>query len=121
MDSSEANRLATRAEQDLNTYQAKQGLGAKSDSSTFQSLQLLNWQCTIVLMSIALESGVNEFADRKFDQPTGVRYGREAVPTASDRKPISEEEGGIRDDRGRLAPAQGFEGKGGPEDKVDLE
>lgn len=28
----EARRLATRAEQDLNTYQAKQGLGPQSDS-----------------------------------------------------------------------------------------
>ncbi|KAL4978857.1 hypothetical protein BDW66DRAFT_128911 [Aspergillus desertorum] len=101
MDSSEANRLAARAEQDLNSYEAKQGLGPKSDST--------------------LDSGVNEFADRKFNQPTGVRYGREAVATASDRKPISEDEGGIRDDRGRLAQAQGFEGKGGPEDKVNLE
>ncbi|KAL3429864.1 hypothetical protein BDV09DRAFT_202707 [Aspergillus tetrazonus] len=101
MDSSEANRMATRAQQDLNTYQAKQGLGRKSDST--------------------LESGVDELVNRRFDQPTDVRYGREAVPTASDRKPIPEEEGGIRDDRGRLAPAQGFEGKGGPEDKVDLE
>lgn len=72
-------------------------------------------------MFIAIESGVDELVNRRFDQPTDVRYGREAVPTASDRKPIPEEEGGIRDDRGRLAPAQGFEGKGGPEDKVDLE
>ncbi|KAL4899947.1 hypothetical protein BDW74DRAFT_162747 [Aspergillus multicolor] len=101
MDHSEANRIAARAEQDLNSYQAKQGLGPKSDST--------------------LESGVNEFAGRKFDQPTGVRYGRDAVATGSDRKPINEDEGGIRDDRGRLAQAKGFEGHGGPEDKVDLE
>jgi hypothetical protein len=49
----------------------------------------------------ALESGVNEMAERKFPQATGVRYGREAVATGSDRKPIPEDEGGMRDDRGR--------------------
>ncbi|KAL4805114.1 hypothetical protein BDV18DRAFT_141958 [Aspergillus unguis] len=97
----EARRMATRAEQDLNSYQAKQGLGAKSDT--------------------AAESGVNAMADRKFDQPTGVAYGRDAVPTGSNRKPIPEEEGGIRDDRGRLAQAQDYEGRGGPEDKHERE
>lgn len=33
MAESDALRLAARAEQDLNSYQAKQGLGPKSDSS----------------------------------------------------------------------------------------
>ncbi|KAL2784434.1 hypothetical protein BJX66DRAFT_329989 [Aspergillus keveii] len=101
MDSSEANRISARAEQDLNSYQAKQGIGRQSDST--------------------LESGVNEMAERKFPQATGVRYGREAVATGSDRKPIPEDEGGMRDDRGRLAQSQHFEGRGGPEDKFDRE
>ncbi|KAL2864995.1 uncharacterized protein BJX67DRAFT_359580 [Aspergillus lucknowensis] len=100
MDSSEARRLATRAEQDLNTYQAKQGTGPQSDST--------------------VESGVNEMVDQKFAD-AGVRYGREGVPTGSDRKPIPEDEGGLRDDRGRLAQSQHFEGRGGPEDKFDRE
>lgn len=39
--------------------------------------------------------------DKKFSQPTGVKTGREAGATGSDRKPIPEDEGGIRDDRGR--------------------
>ncbi|OJJ56680.1 hypothetical protein ASPSYDRAFT_156233 [Aspergillus sydowii CBS 593.65] len=98
----EARRMATRAEQDLNTYQAKQGLGPQSDS--------------------AAESGVNEMAERKFPQEADVRYGgRDTGPTGSDRKPIPEDEGGMRDDRGRLAQAQQFEGRGGPEDKFDRE
>ncbi|KAL4779450.1 hypothetical protein BJX76DRAFT_361795 [Aspergillus varians] len=95
----EARHIAARAEQDLNTYQAKQGLGPQSDST--------------------LESGVNEMAERKFPQADDVRYGRDAVATGSDHKPIPEDEGGVRDDRGRLAQAQQFEGRGGPEDKVE--
>lgn len=39
--------------------------------------------------------------DKKFPQPTDVRTGREAGATGSDHKPIPEDEGGIRDDRGR--------------------
>ncbi|KAL4915668.1 hypothetical protein BDW62DRAFT_219225 [Aspergillus aurantiobrunneus] len=101
MDDSDARRLATRAEQDLNSYQAKQGIGAQSDSTA--------------------ESGVNEMAERKFPQANEVRYGRDAVATGSGRKPIPENEGGIRDDRGRLAQAQQFEGRGGPEDKYAQE
>ncbi|KAL4867051.1 hypothetical protein BDV12DRAFT_124159 [Aspergillus spectabilis] len=99
--SSEATRIAARAEQDLNSYQAKQGLGRQSDST--------------------LESGVNEAVDRKFEGAGEVRYGREALPTGSDKKPIPEDEGGLRDDMGRLAQAQQFEGWGGPEDKVERE
>ncbi|CEN60741.1 hypothetical protein ASPCAL03174 [Aspergillus calidoustus] len=98
MDSSEADHIAERAEEDVNTYQAKQGIGRKSDST--------------------LESGVDEMVERKFPQAGEVRYGRVALPTGSDRKPIPEEEGGVRDARGRLAPAKLFEGPGGPEDKV---
>ncbi|PYH95038.1 hypothetical protein BO71DRAFT_449698 [Aspergillus ellipticus CBS 707.79] len=92
-------KIAYDAEKDLNSYQAKQGLGPKSDSTT--------------------ESGVNEMVDRKFE--TGIRTGREAGGSGSNRMPIPEEEGGTRDDRGRLAPAGEFEGPGGPEDKVKLE
>ncbi|RJE20733.1 hypothetical protein PHISCL_06928 [Aspergillus sclerotialis] len=98
---SEALRQAKRAEQDLNSYQAKQGLGHKSDST--------------------LESGVDEMVDKRFNQETGVRAGRGAVPTGSDNRPIPEEEGGSRDDRGRLPKADEFEGRGGPEDKVKIE
>ncbi|KAL3477649.1 hypothetical protein BJX99DRAFT_257249 [Aspergillus californicus] len=98
MDSSDARHMAARAEQDLNSYQAKQGLGPKSDST--------------------LESGVDEMAERKFET-AGVKYGgRDTVPSGSDRKPIPDDEGGVRDDRGRLAQAQQFEGRGGPVDKA---
>ncbi|KAI9931836.1 hypothetical protein ASPWEDRAFT_180879 [Aspergillus wentii DTO 134E9] len=99
--SSDALNIAYQAEKDLNSYQAKQGLGPKSDSTA--------------------ESGVNEMVDKKFSQPTGVATGPGAVPTGSDRKPIREEEGGVRDDRGRLAPAEDYEGPGGPEDKVKIQ
>lgn len=49
----------------------------------------------------ALESGVDEMVDKRFNEPTGVRTGREATAAGSDKKPIPEEEGGTRDDRGR--------------------
>lgn len=52
----------------------------------------------------AAESGVNAMADKKFPQETGVSYGRDSVPTGSNSKPIPEEEGGVRDDRGRYVP-----------------
>ncbi|PLN84435.1 hypothetical protein BDW42DRAFT_162512 [Aspergillus taichungensis] len=100
MAESEHLRMAAQAERDLNSYQAKQGLGPKSDST--------------------LESNVNEMVDKKFPQETSVKTGREAGATGSDRKPIPEDEGGTRDDRGRLAPAAQYEGKGGPEDKAKL-
>ncbi|ODM23864.1 hypothetical protein SI65_01454 [Aspergillus cristatus] len=101
MAESDALRMAARTKQDLNSYQVKQGLGPKSDST--------------------LESGVDEFVDKKFPQETGVRTGRVAGPTGSDKKPIPEDEGGSRDDRGRLAPAGEFQGEGGPEDKARIQ
>ncbi|GFF54750.1 hypothetical protein IFM61606_03352 [Aspergillus udagawae] len=94
-------RIAHEAEKDLNTYQAKQGLGRKSDST--------------------VESGVNAMVDKKFGE-TGIKTGREAGASSSDRKPIPEDEGGSRDDRGRISKAFQFEGSGeGPEDKVRIE
>jgi hypothetical protein len=86
-----------------------------------------------------LESNVDERADKKFREATGIKTGREAGATGSNRKPIPEDEGGTRDargrlvfhpcpcsmcsptDRNRLAPAGDYEGEGGPEDKVKLE
>jgi hypothetical protein len=38
--------------------------------------------------------------DKKFEE-TGIKTGREAGASSSDRKPIPEDEGGSRDDRGR--------------------
>ncbi|PIG85553.1 hypothetical protein AARAC_007741 [Aspergillus arachidicola] len=101
MADSDKLRMAARAEQDLNSYQMKQGLGPKSDS--------------------VLESNIDERADKKFRESTGIKTGREAGATGSNRKPIPEDEGGTRDSRGRLAPASEYEGTGGPEDKVKLE
>ncbi|KAL1953374.1 hypothetical protein VTO42DRAFT_2945 [Malbranchea cinnamomea] len=92
--------LAARAERELNSYQAKQGLGPHSTSTD--------------------ESGVNADVERRFPGAE-VRYGSAATTGAGDNKPIFEEEGGVRDDRGRWSKAKHFEGPGGPEDKARLE
>ncbi|BDD59384.1 hypothetical protein MPDQ_003046 [Monascus purpureus] len=93
--------LAARAQQDLNSYRAKQRPGTQSDST--------------------LESGVDQRAENKFPQGGSIRYGREAAAaTGSNRKPIPEDEGGVRDDRGRMSHAKDFEGGGGPEDKIRI-
>lgn len=98
---SEALRQAKRAEQDLNSYQAKQGLGHKSDSSMLTQPEISSVNSVDTNFVLALESGVDEMVDKRFGQETGVRAGRGAVPTGSDNRPIPEEEGGTRDDRGR--------------------
>lgn len=49
-----------------------------------------------------LESNIDERADKKFREATGIKTGREAGATGSNRKPIPEDEGGTRDSRGRL-------------------
>ncbi|CAI7598805.1 unnamed protein product [Penicillium glandicola] len=92
----ELKHVALNAEKDLNSHQAKQGRAKKSDST--------------------LESGVDEMVDQRFSQPTGVKYGPGSAASGSDRLVIPEDEGGVRDDRNRLARAGQFEGTGGPED-----
>ncbi|KAF3394579.1 hypothetical protein F1880_005138 [Penicillium rolfsii] len=94
-------QTAYNAEKDLNSYQAKQGLGRKSDST--------------------LESGVDEMVDQRFPQSGGVKYGPGSTASGSDHRKIPEDEGGTRDDRGRLATAAQYQGPGGPEDKIKLE
>ncbi|KAJ5960234.1 uncharacterized protein N7479_007384 [Penicillium vulpinum] len=94
----ELNQVTFNAERNLNSYEAKQGLGKKSDST--------------------LESGVDEMVDQRFSQATGVKYGPGSAASGSDRRVIPEDEGGIRDDRNRLARGGHFEGTGGPEDDV---
>ncbi|GAD98971.1 hypothetical protein Plec18167_003397 [Paecilomyces lecythidis] len=91
---------AHRAEQELNSYQAKQGLGRKSDS--------------------VLESGVNEQVDKQFGGNADAKYGEVASSSAGNRRKIPPEEGGEIDDRGRMTEAKDFEGPGGPEDKVRM-
>ncbi|KAJ5586949.1 uncharacterized protein N7459_002714 [Penicillium hispanicum] len=95
-------KAAFNAEKDLNSYQAKQGLGRKSDST--------------------LESGVDEMVDQRFaDAGAGVKYGSGATASGSDHRKVPEDEGGTRDDRGRLPNAEHFTGPGGPEDSVKIE
>ncbi|KAJ5444208.1 uncharacterized protein N7458_008080 [Penicillium daleae] len=93
-------QTAYNAENDLNSYQAKQGLGRKSDST--------------------LESGVDEMVDQRFPQSRGVKYGPGSVASRSDHRKIPEDEGGTRDDRGRLATGEQYLGEGGPEDKIKI-
>ncbi|CAG8289720.1 unnamed protein product [Penicillium salamii] len=97
----ELKQTAFNAEKDLNSYQAKQGLGKKSDST--------------------LESGVDEMVEKKFEQPSGLKYGPGSTASGSDHRVIPEDEGGIRDDRNRLPTAGQFNGTGGPEDDIKLE
>lgn len=97
----ELKQVAFNAEKDLNSYQAKQGLGKKSDST--------------------LESGVDEMVDQRFSQSTGVKYGPGSTASGSDHRVIPEDEGGTRDDRDRLPRAAHFQGTGGPEDNVRIE
>ncbi|KAJ5818436.1 hypothetical protein N7474_004027 [Penicillium riverlandense] len=101
MSESEHLRQAYRAEKDLNSYQAKQGLGRKSDST--------------------LESGVDENVNQRFPQAGQVKYGPGSTASGSDHRPVPEDEGGSRDERGRLAHAEEYQGPGGPEDKVKIE
>ncbi|OGE58397.1 hypothetical protein PENARI_c001G07731 [Penicillium arizonense] len=91
-------KTAYKAENDLNTYQAKQGLGKKSDST--------------------LESGVDEMVNQRFSEPTGVKYGPGSTASGSDHRKIPEDEGGTRDDRDRLPKAEHFQGDDGPETGV---
>ncbi|CAG7938001.1 unnamed protein product [Penicillium nalgiovense] len=97
----ELKQTAFNAEKDLNSYQAKQGLGKKSDST--------------------LESGVNEMVENKFDQPAGLKYGPGSTASGSDHRVIPEDEGGTRDDRNRLPKAGQFKGTGGPEEDVKIQ
>ncbi|KAJ5864010.1 uncharacterized protein N7529_005926 [Penicillium soppii] len=97
----ELNQTALNAERDLNSYQAKQGLGKKSDST--------------------LESGVDEMVEKKFEQPASLKYGPGSTASGSDHRVIPEDEGGNRDDRNRLPNAGQFNGTGGPEDDIKIQ
>ncbi|KAJ5694677.1 hypothetical protein N7536_005089 [Penicillium majusculum] len=92
----ELKHVDFNAERDLNSHQAKQGRSRKSDST--------------------VESGVDEMVDQRFSQPTSVKYGSGSTASGSDHRVILDEEGGVRDDRNRLARANQFEGPGGPRD-----
>ncbi|CAG8888238.1 unnamed protein product [Penicillium egyptiacum] len=92
----ELKHVDFNTERDLNTHQAKVGRSKKSDST--------------------LESGVDEMVNNRFSEPTSVRYGPGTTAQDSDHRVIPEEEGGVRDDRNRLARAYHFQGPGGPRD-----
>lgn len=56
----------------------------------------------IYLITIqAAESGVDEMVERRFPQPTSVKYGPGSAASGSDHRVIPEDEGGVRDDRNR--------------------
>ncbi|KAJ5487314.1 hypothetical protein PENNAL_c0053G08555 [Penicillium nalgiovense] len=92
----ELKHVGFNTERDLNSHQAKQGRSKKSDST--------------------VESGVDEMVNQRFSEPTSVKYGPGSTAQDSDHRVIPEEEGGVRDDRNRLARASQFEGPGGPRD-----
>lgn len=50
---------------------------------------------------LALESGVDEMVEKKFEQPAGLKYGPGSTASGSDHRVIPEDEGGTRDDRNR--------------------
>lgn len=52
-------------------------------------------------MISALESGVDEMVEKKFGESADVKYGPGSTASGSDHRKIPEDEGGIRDDRGR--------------------
>lgn len=99
-----ASNLATakRAEQDLNTYQAKTGTGQVSDTSTppSHSLHLLVEYIPPTNAQPARDSGIDAGVDKKFPSAQ-VQYGDAATTGAGSHKTIPPEEGGEYDDRGR--------------------
>jgi len=97
-DNNDPLAAAKQAEQDLNSYQAKTGQVASSDS--------------------ARESGVNEAVENKFPGAK-VTYGS-AASGAGDNREIPVEEGGEIGQNGKPTKARDFEGVGGPEDKERL-
>lgn len=100
------SEMAKRAERELNSYQAKQGVGQKSTSSmsrpisTESCLYPRNLGERKLTNSSAEEAGVNADVGRRFPGAE-VKYGSEVTTGASDNKPIPEDEGGVRDDRGK--------------------
>lgn len=73
-------KIAEKAEQDLNTYQAKTGRARGHDLEEV--------------------SGVDSRAPKYFPG-ADLRYGDDLKTNASWDRPIPEEEGGVTDDRGR--------------------
>ncbi|KAL9044392.1 MAG: hypothetical protein Q9214_002469 [Letrouitia sp. 1 TL-2023] len=95
--------IAQKAERELNSYQAKQGLNNNSLSAT--------------------ESGVNESVTSKFPGAS-LKYGS-AASGAGDNREIPVDEGGellskSGEKAGRPTKARDFEGPGGPETKAQL-
>lgn len=93
-------KTAFQAENDLNSYQAKQGVDKKSDSSKMQWCNPVSYIDTNQDL-LAVESGVDEMVDQRFSEPTSVKYGPGSTASGSDHRKIPEDEGGTRDDRGR--------------------
>lgn len=91
-------KTAFQAEKDLNSYQAKQGVGKKSDSG---KSMIQPDSCYMLNSPTAAESGVDEMVDQRFSEPTTVKYGPGSTASGSDHRKVPEDEGGTRDDRGR--------------------
>ncbi|KAI4756536.1 hypothetical protein E4T52_11401 [Aureobasidium sp. EXF-3400] len=106
-------KLATQAEQDLNSHAAKHGKGG-SDSTSRASTTCEN---ILTLPSVANESGVDESVSNKFPGADVTVGGTGASNNIS----IPESEGGdINPSTGKLYKAGEFEGAGGPETKAQI-
>ncbi|RKU41239.1 hypothetical protein DL546_002224 [Coniochaeta pulveracea] len=95
----ELRQIAAEQERGLNTYQAKTGRARGHDLEEV--------------------SGVDSRAPKNFPG-ADLRYGDDLTTNASYDRRIPEEEGGTRDDKGRLPTGRQFEGAGGPERKDEL-
>ncbi|KEQ86053.1 hypothetical protein M438DRAFT_270235 [Aureobasidium pullulans EXF-150] len=94
-------KLATQAEQDLNSHTAKHGHNADLSSNH------------------AAESGVDESVRNKFPG-ADVTYGSAASGAGNNRDIPLSEGGDINPSTGKLYKAGDFEGAGGPETKAQI-
>lgn len=137
-------KLATQAEQDLNSHTAKHGHNADlssnhghgaSDSSKSpeSKVEVCSGICSLLLSgtlindsynmltlsSTAAESGVDESIRNKFPG-ADVTYGSAASGAGNNRDIPLSEGGDINPSTGKLYKAGDFEGAGGPETKAQI-
>ncbi|KAI5203515.1 hypothetical protein E4T42_08035 [Aureobasidium subglaciale] len=101
-------KLATQAEQDLNSHTAKHGHDANLSSKHGHGAS-----------DSTTESGVDESVRNKFPG-ADVTYGSAASGAGNNRDIPLSEGGDINPSTGKLYKAGDFEGAGGPETKADI-
>ncbi|KAL9054153.1 MAG: hypothetical protein Q9162_004336 [Coniocarpon cinnabarinum] len=103
-ENTDPNTIAKQAEQDLNSYEAKQGHHGPGHAGVGAS-------------DTTADSGIDARAAARFPGGT-VQYGSAASGAGNNRDIPPEEGGGINPETGRTTKAGDFEGIGGPEDKM---